>query len=316
MKSFLRAATVLTVLASALAAQAAGGPPVTPEGAQAYRDYGRAMAAGQQRANAAHAHLDQVEGRIGDRIKAGKYVTKADRKSLEQARAQYTGAQREMAETRQAGLKPFLPAKIVVAPAQPSREEIIKDQRFGAYDERRTASLPGERARGTVAPTRAGLSGDDARAALHKMSMASTSLGEEGLEHIFPGSFEVRTPSGGRTTITGYRQRLDYLLEELTTLDKTLSRTGDAPKVLADFRARNGAWIDRYSDAIAARQLMFDRNAARRTNPSLKFLSESEALGVIAKKPASIKTAAIKRWFESIGGDTGTGLGILGVGEE
>jgi hypothetical protein len=319
MKSAVMASIVLGALVSAAVAQASG-PPVTPDVQRAYGAYNGALKVQQQRANQAHAALDRIEATIGERVKAGKYVTMADRKTLAEATAHYVGAQREMATVRDAGLKPYLPVRpqADLGPEPFAREEAYKNERGGAYDERRFASDPGlrdprtgrysppPRATGPTRATGTAPSGEATPIAidsLHRLKVSSTSLGVDAMLHVFPRTFEVPAEGGGVMVLDHNAPRVSYLQKELHGLEEALAESANPTKTLADFQRRNGSWLGRFRDALAARQLMAERNAEVRANPGRSPLSESDALAKVATLAPSTRTAAVRRWVEAVGGD-------------
>lgn len=148
-----------------------------------------------------------------------------------------------------------------------------------------------------------------------KLRVAASSMGGDLLEHIFPGKFEV---SPGKT-ITGYGQRLEFLSQKFDELEAQLERSSNKSRTLAEFQKKNAAWLDRYSNAVAARQIIFERNAKRLSDRSLKALSEREALDAVKKASklsiasASSKGAVLSRWGATLGIRSVAALGVLGL---
>ena len=117
--------------------------------------------------------------------------------------------------TKSSRITPAATAYFTTVPVNPaqSREEIYREERGGAFDERRNTSLIQGALKSDAGP---GLSknGIAQYETIKRMRVASSFDGDM-LEHIFPGKFQVEDAHGDYRTLTGYRDRLDFLLDEL-----------------------------------------------------------------------------------------------------
>lgn len=147
----------------------------------------------------------------------------------------------------------------------------------------------------------------------------------------FPGKFKT----GGGLALTGYSDRLNFLIGELQALENN-------PSSLAEFQARNASWLPRFNDAIAAQQLMrdkipakqaaarrksaahpersheqmladADKDVARHRQTQAKVLRELAEAAPGDEKTQLKRNQAVSRWLKGIGAKPKNGVGMVGA---